>query len=80
MKILASGALTALAMGAPIMAEAQTANVPLLAGTRLDVSAHGEVRRVPDIAVISAGWSRKPSQRARRCKTMQGGCRGFWPL
>ena len=55
MKILTSGALAALAMGAPIMAEAQTANAPLLAGTRLDVSAHGEVRRVPDIAVISAG-------------------------
>jgi uncharacterized protein YggE len=31
------------------------AAVPVLAGTRLDISAAGEVTRVPDLAIISAG-------------------------
>jgi uncharacterized protein YggE len=52
--------LTALAVGAsavPASAPAQTAvaAVPVLAGTRLDISATGEVTRVPDVAIISAG-------------------------
>ena len=52
--------LTALAVGAaaiPASAPAQTAvtAIPVLAGTRLDVSASGEVTRVPDMAIISAG-------------------------
>lgn len=51
--------MTALALGAsavPASATAQTAAaVPVLAGTRLDVSATGEVTRVPDLAIISAG-------------------------
>ena len=49
--------MTALAIGAasvPATAMAQ-ANVSVLAGTRLDVSASGEVTRAPDLAVISAG-------------------------
>ena len=49
--------MTALAIGAasvPATAMAQ-ANVSVLAGTRLDVSASGEVTRVPDLAIISAG-------------------------
>ena len=53
--------MTALALGAasiPAAAMAQ-ANVPVLAtalaGTRLDISASGEVTRVPDLAIISAG-------------------------
>ena len=39
------------------MAQAQTVpvQVPVMTGTRLDVSATGEVTRVPDIAIISAG-------------------------
>lgn len=43
----------AAAMAAPSVALAQTP--PMLAGTRLDISARGEVTRVPDVAVISAG-------------------------
>ena len=51
--------MTALAIGAasvPATANAQAiVTVPALAGTRLDVSASGEVTRVPDLAIISAG-------------------------
>jgi uncharacterized protein YggE len=51
--------LTALALGAaavPASAMAQAvAAVPALTGTRLDISATGEVTRVPDVAIISAG-------------------------
>jgi uncharacterized protein YggE len=51
--------LTALALSAgsiPSGASAQTVTaVPVLAGTRLDISAAGEVTRVPDLAIISAG-------------------------
>lgn len=51
----------ALLLGAaqvPAVAAAQAVAVPVvqpLSGTRLDVSATGEVSRVPDIAIISAG-------------------------
>jgi len=51
--------LTALALGAaalPASVTAQTvATVPVFSGTRLDISATGEVTRVPDLAIISAG-------------------------
>jgi uncharacterized protein YggE len=51
--------LTALALGAaalPASAMAQAvASVPVISGTRLDISATGEVTRVPDLAIISAG-------------------------
>lgn len=51
--------LAALALGvfaAPAAAQAQVAPaVQAISGTRLDVSATGEVSRVPDVAVISAG-------------------------
>ena len=48
--------LAATAMAVPAAAAAQaTAVIQPLAGTRLDVSATGEVARVPDIAVISTG-------------------------
>ncbi len=51
--------LTALALGAaalPASAMAQAvASVPGISGTRLDISATGEVTRVPDLAIISAG-------------------------
>jgi uncharacterized protein len=49
---------TALPLGAailPSMAMAQAVAAPVLAGTRLDVSATGEVTRIPDLAIISAG-------------------------
>jgi uncharacterized protein YggE len=51
--------LIALALGVavvPANAAAQAvAAVPVLSGTRLDISATGEVTRVPDVAIISAG-------------------------
>jgi hypothetical protein len=52
--------LAALMLGAaalPAVAEAQQspAITQTIAGTRLDISATGEVTRVPDIAIISAG-------------------------
>jgi uncharacterized protein len=52
-RTLQMAALLALA-AVPAAAPAQTA-APMLAGTRLDVVATGEVARVPDIARISAG-------------------------
>ena len=51
-----SGVAMALAAAIPDMATAQGAAVAqAFAGTRLDVSATGEVSRVPDLAIISAG-------------------------
>ena len=52
--------LTALAVSAaavPAAAAAQTTPVAVqpIAGTRVDISATGEVSRVPDVAIISAG-------------------------
>ena len=61
--------LAALAIGAAILpaaAEAQQALITqTIAGTRLDVNATGEVTRVPDVAIISAGVvSRSPTASA----------------
>ena len=48
--------LAAAALAAPAAASAQAAlQVQPISGTRLDVSATGEVTRIPDIAVISTG-------------------------
>ena len=48
--------LAAAALAAPVAAPAQTAvQVQPIAGTRLDISATGEVTRVPDVAIISTG-------------------------
>ena len=51
--------LAALMLGAaalPAAADAQQATITqTIAGTRLDISATGEVTRVPDMAIISAG-------------------------
>src|SRR5689334_18483911 len=51
--------IAALALGtAALPAAASAQNAPQLAamgGTRLDISASGESRRVPDVAIISAG-------------------------
>lgn len=54
MKMVIGSALAAAAMATPAAADAQTAQ-PVINGTRLDVTARGDVRRVPDIAIISAG-------------------------
>jgi uncharacterized protein YggE len=61
--------LLALAMGAaalPAAASAQTAHAMIpMTGTRLDISSTGEVSRVPDIAIISAGVvTRQPTATA----------------
>ena len=48
-------ALLALVLAPAAPAAAQTSEIPPLAGTRLDVTATGEVSRVPDIVRISAG-------------------------
>ncbi len=52
--------LAALALAAPLAPAAAQPQAPVafaqaIAGTRLDVSATGEVSRVPDIAIITAG-------------------------
>lgn len=60
--------LAALVLGAalPAAAEAQQASITqTIAGTRLDINATGEVTRVPDVAIISAGvLSRSPTATA----------------
>ncbi|MEY2927865.1 MAG: hypothetical protein RL367_2342 [Pseudomonadota bacterium] len=55
MKSLMSGIIATAAMMTSAMSDAQTIPTAALAGTRLDVTARGEVHRVPDVAVISAG-------------------------
>ena len=52
--LMAALALGAWAVPAGAIAQA-VATAPVLAGTRLDVNSTGEVTRVPDLAVISAG-------------------------
>jgi uncharacterized protein YggE len=48
--------LAAAALALPAAAQAQTAvQVQPISGTRLDISATGEVTRVPDVAIISTG-------------------------
>lgn len=61
--------LAALMIGAaiiPAAAEAQQASITqTIGGTRLDINATGEVTRVPDVAIISAGVvSRSPTATA----------------
>jgi uncharacterized protein len=61
--------LAALMLGGaalPAAAEAQQASITqTIAGTRLDINATGEVTRVPDVAIISAGVvSRAPTASA----------------
>ena len=53
--LFAALALAGAALPAAVMAQGVTAIAQPIAGTRLDISATGEVSRVPDIAIISAG-------------------------
>lgn len=55
MKSILAATLGGLAVSLPLAAHAQMAMAPHISGTRLDVTARGDVRRVPDVAVISAG-------------------------
>ncbi|MGN6848634.1 MAG: SIMPL domain-containing protein [Sphingomicrobium sp.] len=56
MKIALFGAVLLAAAAIPSPAAAQQANITqTITGTRLDINATGEVSRVPDVAVITAG-------------------------
>lgn len=55
MKSLWAASLAAMLLVPVTMAEAQEPTQRVITGTRLDLSARGESRVVPDIAVISAG-------------------------
>jgi uncharacterized protein YggE len=56
MKTVLIGALMASALSFAVPASAQQASITqAIAGTRLDITATGDVTRVPDIATISAG-------------------------
>lgn len=55
MKAFSALALAATAIPGGAVAQVQAVPVATISGTRLDVSATGEVTRVPDIAIISAG-------------------------
>ena len=56
MKKLVLPLLAAAALAVPAAATAQSAiQVQPISGTRLDISATGEVNRVPDVAIISTG-------------------------
>lgn len=56
MKIILASLLAATALSAaPAIAQPAAQTTQAIAGTRLDLSVSGEVTRVPDLAVISAG-------------------------
>lgn len=55
MKFPLFACLSALALAAPAVAEAQTPVAQVMSGTRLELQARGESRVVPDVAIISAG-------------------------
>ncbi len=56
MKLFNIFALMTTLMVLPAVGNAQTAaNQPVISGTRLELSARGEVKRVPDVAIISSG-------------------------
>ena len=76
--------LAALALGAALVPAAAQPQVPTacrsfrpITGTRLDVSATGEVTRVPDVAIISAGvMTRSADARPPRSRRMRRGWSG----
>jgi uncharacterized protein len=48
-------AFAAMIIAVPVMAETRTSEQPVITGTRLELTARGEAKRVPDVAVISTG-------------------------
>ena len=64
------------AIAAP-MAQTVPVQVPVMTGTRLDVSATGEVTRVPDLAIISAGVQTRQPTATARSRRMRRGWSGF---
>jgi uncharacterized protein len=55
LKLFGAAVCTAFILALPAVADAQNVAQPLLSGTRLEISVRGEVKRVPDVAVISTG-------------------------
>lgn len=55
MKSSVAAAFAAYILAFPAVADAQTMAQAALNGTRLEISVRGEVKRVPDVAVISTG-------------------------
>ncbi len=55
MKPLFLATLAALALVAPMAAEAEGTQTQMIAGTRLELQARGESHVVPDIAIVTAG-------------------------
>ena len=69
MKNTLAAALALCAAAIPSTAAAQQAGITqTIAGTRLDISATGEVTRVPDVAIISAGVSSRSPNARPRCR------------
>jgi uncharacterized protein len=55
LKLFGAAVCAAYILAFPVVAEAQNATQPVINGTRLEISVRGEVKRVPDVAVISTG-------------------------
>lgn len=55
MKRFGAAVCAAYILALPAVADAQNATQAALSGTRLEISVRGEVKRVPDVAVISTG-------------------------
>ena len=55
MKRFGTGLCAIFTLAFPAVADAQATAQPVLSGTRLEISVRGEVKRVPDVAVISTG-------------------------
>jgi uncharacterized protein len=55
LKLFGAAVCAAYILAFPVVAEAQNIVQPTLNGTRLEISVRGEVKRVPDVAVISTG-------------------------
>jgi uncharacterized protein YggE len=54
-RMILAAALAAAVLPAAAGAQSSEVQLPPITGTRLDISATGEVSRVPDVAIISAG-------------------------
>jgi uncharacterized protein len=54
-KLFGAIILSTFILVSPTVAEGQNASTPALSGTRLELTARGEVKRIPDVAVISTG-------------------------
>ena len=79
MKRMMIAALIAGAALLPSVAAAQQATInQTIAGTRLDISATGEVTRVPDVAIITAGVVSRAATATGAIRIRQTGCSVYW--